>query len=162
VDGVISYLNTDLDLTSLDDLTVLARAFEAGGIFPLHVTRGEDGLWYATFEVLDQYTEPEPSIAAMLAVVESLEPPLRSIWTGCSLREFNIGYDCGLQPWAFNQGLSAELLGRIAAAGASLRVTLYPDRAAGHRLAKKGSKATPKKRAPAVGKQGRAKKGRAK
>jgi hypothetical protein len=47
---------------------------------------------------------------------------------GCSRREFNIGYDCGREPWAFNQVLSAQLLSRIAAARASLRVTLYPDR----------------------------------
>lgn len=128
MDGVIQYLNTDLDLISADDLTALAAAFEAARITPLDVWRGEDGLWYARFETDEQHTEPEPNIAAMLAVVESLASPLRSIWAGCTLREFNIGYDCGLEPWAFNQGLSAELLGRMAAAGASVRVTLYPDR----------------------------------
>lgn len=128
MDGVIFYLNTDLDLTSADDLTALAAAFQAGGVFPLHVTRGEDGLWYACFETEEQHTEPEPNIAAMLAVVETLAPPFRAVWAGCSRREFNIGYDCGLEPWAYNQGLSAELLGRMAAVGASLRWTLYPDR----------------------------------
>ena len=46
----------------------------------------------------------------------------------CTTREFNLGYDCGAEPWAFNQGLSSELLGRIAAVGASLRLTIYPDR----------------------------------
>jgi len=131
VDGVIHYLNTDLDLTSADDLAAIAAAFEAGGVPPLHVTRAEDGLWYACFETDEQHTEPEPNIAAMLAVVEALAPSLRSVWSGCSRREFNIGYDCGLEPWAFNQGLSAELLGRMGAAGASLRVTLYPDREQG-------------------------------
>jgi hypothetical protein len=131
VDGVISYLNTDLDLTSADDLTALAAAFEAAGVPPLHVTKGEDGRWYACFETDEQHTEPAPNIAAMLAAVESLAPPLRSDWAGCSRREFNIGYDCGLEPWAFNQGLSADLLGRMAAAGTSLRVTLYPDREQG-------------------------------
>lgn len=126
--GITRYLNTDLDLTSPDDLTKLASAFEAAGVFPLHVTRGENGLWYATFETDEQYAEPEPNIAAMLVVVEGLAPTLKSVWAGCSLREFNIGYDCGLEPWAFNQGLSPELLGRMATAGASLRLTLYPDR----------------------------------
>ena len=129
--GVFSYLNTDLDLTSADDLTALAAALQAAGVFPLHVTRGEGGQWYATFETEEQHTEPEPNIAAMLAAVESLAPPLRSAWAGCPRREFNSGYDCGREPWAFNQGLSAGLLGRVAAAGASLRVTLYPDRGPG-------------------------------
>lgn len=126
--NTISCLNTDLDLTSAHELTAVAAIFEAGGVPPLHVTRGDDGLWYATFETDEQHTEPEPNIAAMLAVVESLVGPLRSDWDGCTRREFNIGYECGAEPWAFNQGLSAALLGRMAAASASLRVTLYPDR----------------------------------
>ncbi|MBX3426895.1 MAG: hypothetical protein KF688_14545 [Pirellulales bacterium] len=125
------YLNTDLELISADDLTALAVAFEVGGVRPLHAAQGADGLWYACFETEQQHAEPEPNVAAMLALVESLVPPLRSVWARCSRQEFNIGYDCGREPWAFNQGLSAELLGRMAAAGASLRVTLYPRREPG-------------------------------
>lgn len=64
----------------------------------------------------------------MLAVVDALAGPLRAVWDGCTRREFNIGYDCGAEPWAFNQALSAALLGRMAAAGALLRVTIYPER----------------------------------
>jgi hypothetical protein len=128
MDNTIRYLNTDLDLTSGEDLTALAAAFEGGGVPPLHVTHGADVLWYATFETSAQFAEPEPNIAAMLAIVESLARSLRSMWDDCTRREFNIGYDCGNEPWGFNQGLPADLLGRMAAAGASLRVTLYPDR----------------------------------
>jgi len=62
----------------------------------------------------------------MMVVIESLGEPLRTVWSGYSRREFNIGYDCGSKPWAFNQGLSSQLLGRMAAVGASLRITLYP------------------------------------
>jgi len=128
MDGQISYLNTDLDLRSTDDLTELAAVFKSHRIYPLHVSKGEDGLWHATFEVLDQCTEPEPNIAEMVTAVESFTEPHLSMWRGCTLREFNIGYDCGAEPWAFNQGLSCELLGRMAAIGASLRLTIYPDR----------------------------------
>ena len=131
MDNTICYLNTDLDLTSAGDLTALAAGFESGGVPPLHVTRRADALWYATFETSVQFTEPAPNIAAMLAIVESLPGPLRAMWDGCTQREFNIGYDCGNEPWAFNQGLPADLLGRMAAAGTSLRVTLYPDREPG-------------------------------
>jgi hypothetical protein len=129
MDGKISYLNSDLDLTSSDDLTPLAAVFKSLGAFPLHVTRWEDELWRVTFEILNGPSEPEQDIAAMVAIAESLDEPHRSVWLGCVQREFNIGYDCGAEPWAFNQGLSSGLLGRVAALGASLRVTLYPDRA---------------------------------
>jgi hypothetical protein len=131
VDHTIWYLNTDLDLTSSDDLTALAAVFESRGLHPLHVTRGEDGLWYATFEIWDQHGEPEANIAAILEVVESLDEPHRTVWLGCKRREFDVGYVCGVEPWAFNQSLSCGLLKRMAAIGASLRITLYPGREEG-------------------------------
>lgn len=126
--GLIHYLNTDLDLSSAVDITELTNAFECGGVSPLHVTLGADGLWYSSLETDHQYHEPEGNIAHMVSVIEQLAEPHLSVWRSCTLCEFNIGYDCGLEPWAFNQGLSHELLARIAAVGASLRVTLYPYR----------------------------------
>lgn len=132
MDNTIHYLNTDLDFTCADDLTGLSNAFEARGTFPLHVTKVDDGQWRATFETNAQHDEPESNIAEMLANVESLVEPLRSVWDRCTRKEFNIGYDCGAEPWEFNQGLSTVLLGRIAAARASLRITLYPDRPTGN------------------------------
>lgn len=122
----ITYLNTDLDLISSDELTALAAMFERCGFFTLHVTHRDDGLWYASFETRDQHTEPEPNIAAMVAIIESLLEPHRSIWLECTRRDFNVGYDCGAEPWAFTQEFSSGLLGRMAAVGASLRLTLYP------------------------------------
>ncbi len=132
MDNTIQYLNTDLDLISPVDLSALALIFKTRGVYPLHVTHDEGHPWYATFErdSADEYSEPEEPqhhIEVMLAAIESLEEPHRSVWQGCTLREFNIGYDCGTEPWAFNQGLTAELLGRMAAVGGSLRFTLYPD-----------------------------------
>lgn len=127
MDGKIQCLNTDLDLMSADDVTALASALEALGVFPLHVTRGEDALWFATFET-SSVDQPEQNVAAMITAIESLPENLRAIWSSCRLREFNIGCDCGDEPWAFNQGMSNELLCRIAAVGASLRITIYPDR----------------------------------
>ena len=124
----ICYLNTDLDLTSPVDLAVLVSALEAAGLPPLHSARHEDGYWYATCETAEQFSEPEANIAAILALIEALPDGPRAIWSACTRRDLNVGYDCGAKPWAFNQALSSQLLGRIAAVGASLRVTLYPPR----------------------------------
>ena len=78
----------------------------------------------------DSFEEPDANIAKMLNAIESLTHRQRVIWSRCNLREFNIGYDCGDEPWSFNQGLSNETLGRIAVARATVRWTLYPDRPA--------------------------------
>jgi hypothetical protein len=116
-------------LDAADDLTSLAAALEVRGLALMRgVTRLNDGLWFCGFSWGGAwYDEPEPNIAAMLAVIEALDPPLRSAWAGCSLRVFDIGYDCGREPFAFRQELPAEILVRLAAVGASLRVTLYSD-----------------------------------
>ena len=46
----IRYLNTDLDLSSAEDLTELATALEAKGLFILHSARCDDRHWLAIFE----------------------------------------------------------------------------------------------------------------
>lgn len=126
MNGRIHYLNTDLDLVSVSDLRSLARLFEACGLFALDVSQRENGLWYARFETEESYDEPEPNIRVMLDAAESLVHEHHTIWLGCSVREFNIGYECGTEPWAFEQRLAQPDLGRIAALGASLRWTIYP------------------------------------
>lgn len=124
--GRISYLNTDLDLTSDDDLTILANALAARGVLPIHLAQEPDGSWLAIFETEDQHGQPEANIAVMLDAIETLPEPLRPVWFGCTRRELNIGYECGEDPWDFSHALSASLLERISAIDAALRITLYP------------------------------------
>ena len=124
----IRYLNADLDLVSPTDFDALVRALRDGGVYALDAELAEDGLWHGTFETDDSYDQPDANLNAFLAVVETFMPPLREQWLACTLREFNIGYDCGDEPWAYNHGLSAQTLRRLANAGVSLRITLYPER----------------------------------
>jgi hypothetical protein len=123
---MIQYLNTDLDLVAAEDLTALAAGLEALGVHALHLDRREGGLWYATFETNDSCEEPEHSIVLMLTAVEALDDSQRGAWCACAVREFNVGYESGDGPWAFNQVVSVDTLRRMADAGAGLRITLYP------------------------------------
>ncbi|QDT47643.1 hypothetical protein Pan258_16790 [Symmachiella dynata] len=123
------YLNTDLDLIAAVELSPLIEALESDGrLFSLHMTLGDDGFWYSTCETESQFDEPDANIVHMLDAIESLPDAARAIWDQCVTREFNPGYDCGAEPWGFNQGLSNETLRRMAAVGASFRFTLYPHR----------------------------------
>lgn len=123
---MIRYLNTDLDLEADFALSSLATALESNGVRPLHVTEGDDGLWHASFETDDQHDEPEHALKAMLDAIDQLPEEHRSSLGKCTLCEFNIGYDCADEPWAFNNGVTNATLGRMARVGASLRMTLYP------------------------------------
>lgn len=124
----IQYLNTDLDLAAAVPLGPLVSELGRHGIRELYCSLGQDGNWHATLETSEQFAEPETNIAVMLDAFESLSRAKRRLWSKCSMREFNIGYDCGDEPWAFNNGVTSETLQRLAAAKASLRITLYPHR----------------------------------
>lgn len=122
----IRYLNTDLELRSRCDLSPLEATLEERGLFSLGVRRrGKNGLWWASFEA-NFYRNPERSISMLLDVMESLAGAALVLWRSCTFREFNVGYESGSQPRAFNQGLSNKLVQRMAIAGASLRITIYP------------------------------------
>jgi hypothetical protein len=128
MDETTRYITTELELYSPHDLTALVAALEARGLIPCHVCQSSVD-WHALFScnsTADQpYDEPEPQIAAMLSAIETLDPPLRAAWAACSVRLFDIGYNCGREPFALRQELSAETLARLAAVGAALRITLY-------------------------------------
>ena len=123
----MQYINTDLDLVSAQDLGPLAAALDARGLMVLHVDRREDGLWYATFETDESHGEPEPNFLSFLDAIASLDDGIAPAWHACQIRELNIGYECGTEPWAFNQAISAKTLERVAAADIALRITLYPE-----------------------------------
>jgi hypothetical protein len=112
-------------------MTALTDALESRGVHPLNPSsQASDGQWGCSLEISADADpdEPETTIGIMLDAIESLDATAAEQWSRCTLREFNIGYDCGDAPWAFNQGLSNRTLSRIAASGATLRITIYPER----------------------------------
>lgn len=121
----IHYLNTDLDLVSTSDLTPLADALTSKGVCLLDVSEWGDGLWHARFETEEQFREPELTILAFLDVIESLGADMQRLWSECSVRAFDVGYDCGDEPRTLHGQFSTATLARIVAVGASLQLTLY-------------------------------------
>jgi len=126
LDDRISYLNTDLELASLEDLSGLAAALDECGMGIHYVGRASQE-WCANLDMDTGFGSPEQTIAAILGVVEALPQHLEVAWNGCTRRELNIGYECGSKPSAFEQPLSNALLTRVVAAGASLVITIYPN-----------------------------------
>ena len=127
---VIQYLNTDLDLICDIDPTPLVAELDALDLYADIVQTPHDGtgLWHVLCEDNSDTTEPERNVIGLLDAVDLLTEVAFAIWERCTKREFNVGYDCGDGPWAFNQGLSNDTLRRMAACGATFRVTLYPFR----------------------------------
>ena len=121
----IRYLNTDLDVAAVRNLVPLAEALTARGMYQLHPPHDREGRCFVAFETDTTHSEPQTNISEMLDAIESLTDDIAALWSECSLREFNIGYDCGSRPRALHNGLSNDVVRRVAAAGATVRFTLY-------------------------------------
>ena len=91
------YLNTDLDLVCDID-PALVSEFESRDLF-VHV-RHEGEQFHVLCEAHNA-PEPEPNIETLLDAIDALPVAARAIWNRCSLREFNVGYNCGDDPHSF-------------------------------------------------------------
>jgi len=119
------YLNTDLELASSRSLGPLIAQLSERGVFVLSETRPSLDECWICLETERSYSDLSSNIAAFLDVIEDLPPREWELWNACSLREFNVGYECA-ETWAFGDGIAAQVLQRIALAGATFRLTLYP------------------------------------
>ena len=119
------YLNTDLDLSAEFDLQPLANSLENKGLMVLTVHAVEDA-YFAAFEAGEAFGTLESNVTEMLDAIEGLDDDAKVQWAACSSREFNIGYERSDEPVTFEHGLSQTSIARLAAAQASLRITLYP------------------------------------
>lgn len=119
------YVTTDLHIESPIDLTPLAEAFNRKGLIVYHVMKREDGLWQSRFRTVKGYIVPDKNIVRMLHAIESLNKTTRSLWESCTVRDFDIAYDCGEEPGQFIQRLSSTTIQRIGQVGAAVVLTLY-------------------------------------
>jgi len=120
------YLNTDLELTSSENLSALAAFLQKKRWSVHHNDWLSEGCWLSTFEhSLGHRGGPDEAARLMLKALEHLPETLMPSWTGCSARNFNIGYQSGAGGRPIEQTLSNEVLKRIAAIGGSITVTIY-------------------------------------
>jgi hypothetical protein len=121
------FVNTDLDVVTRRDPAPLVAMLGALGVPALNepIAR-DDGAWFINFERprIDE-SSPEATVLAILDAIEKLTGEAREIWYVATTRELHLGFEGGDAPRAFSEALSSETLARAAAAGMSLRVTLY-------------------------------------
>jgi hypothetical protein len=120
------YLNTDLVIVG-ENLKLLDQAFREAGLSPLGIIPDEPGVFNMGYETGHQYNDPQPNIEAFLSVLERLDGVALQIWNACEHREFDIGYECSSSQRKIKHSLSPELLRRVMALNAALKITVYGD-----------------------------------
>lgn len=127
----IKYLNTDLDLKSNVRFDSLAQFLRKAGMIEL--TYGlMKKKWFGIYEVSTNQRNSEQTLRRFLKILERLSGDELKEWRGCNHKVFNIGFDCGNEPWAFSNSLSSDTLKRICALGAEIEITIYPEELSRH------------------------------
>ena len=125
--GKIRFINVDLDISSPKSLGPLTKALQKKRIVNLRRPDDADDTT-ASYELVMSLSSANETISRMLDVLEQLKGEAKEAWLGATRREFDIGYDCGTEPWAFNEAIDPDVIRRIALIGAGLRITLYPEK----------------------------------
>ncbi len=120
----IHFINVDLEIESHESLQSIADSFGQD------VTVLGCGNWgnhfHAAFEAEGTGSDPDSIINFFCMLVESLDETGRTVWDRAFLKEFNIGYESGLEPRSFESSLRSQTISKIHAIGASIKITIYP------------------------------------
>ena len=118
------FRNVDLEVSSASDLGWLADEF---GEDAVNLYCGSaHGHFLATFETDKPREDADAAIAYFCNLVDNLSEEGRRGWDSAFLKIFDIGYDGGDAPPAFQSDLRPETLAAASRIGASLRITIYP------------------------------------
>jgi hypothetical protein len=120
------FLNVDLEVSSESDLNWLVEEF---GEDVSNLYCGPDqGHFLAMFEGDPLVGDPDGLIRYLCNLVENLSDEQRRVWNQAFLKIFDIGYQVGSEPPAYQSDIRPETLAAVVRIGASVRITIYPAR----------------------------------
>jgi|HigsolmetaAR201D_1030396.scaffolds.fasta_scaffold05467_4 hypothetical protein len=118
------YLNVDLVVDSLEELTPLVEGF-GENVFVLF--NGRVGEHYRViFEISGGDSTANDDIALFCSLIDALQGEALRCWQNAFSREFDLGFESGLEGEQVRIALQPDVISRIAACGASIAVTVYP------------------------------------
>jgi len=119
------YLNTDLEIDSIDDVTPIVEEFGEAVVCLYYAPWGAHKR--AAFELAGVvFQDASACIRTFCALVEGLGPEARALWDGCARRVFDIGFEAGRERDNCQQSIDHDALAQVAAVRAHLVITVYP------------------------------------
>jgi hypothetical protein len=123
------FLNVDLDVYSRSDLQPLVNRF-GKKVIALYVGR-ERRRYSAHLELARYQRKPaaDSTIRAFCTLIRALPKRERELWNGATRREFSVGVQAGLRPFACDFRIEAQTVKAVAELGAAIVLTVYgPER----------------------------------
>jgi hypothetical protein len=118
-----TFLNVDLDMSSLEDLGPLAEALRPA-VHALHIGRVRRRYW-ARFELVGQPRTPDTAIRRLVAAVQRLPARQRTRWNQATRRDFNIGIQAAEQPHASEFPIEPATVAMVTRVHGRIVVTVY-------------------------------------
>ena len=121
-----AFLNLDLELRSLEDLTPLASHFETCAIVLFNSVNND--VFQLTVEpIMGGLGEsPQTCTDELVQTISNLPDELMKLFRGCDKRIFDYGFESFIQQSPFTVDILAAQLFKMAQLGIDLRITLYP------------------------------------
>jgi hypothetical protein len=118
-----NFLNVDLEIRSASKLDVIAEAL-GERVLVLYCGGVSGRQHLLALEISGRHKDPDATIHALCAAVESLPRTARRLWNK-SRRTFDVGYELRASERSSSFSLRPDTLERIVKLGASLAVTYY-------------------------------------
>ena len=125
VDQNVSFANVEFELETREDIDGLLECL-GENIDISHHRQLENGIDFVSFRLRESYETPEAVIAELCSLVEKLPSHARSIWDGCEVRRFDIGFESGNTNLAICTEIKHGTINRVSGIGGSLAITIYP------------------------------------
>jgi len=120
----VGYLNIDLLITSKEKLTPIIEQF---GEDVVVLYDGEWGSHYrASFEIAGSHAAANEDILYFCSLIKGLTGEAKIQWENALSKEFDIGFESGAAPESYSTDIKSQVVAAVAAAGASLTITIYP------------------------------------
>jgi len=118
------YINTDLEIDSREDLTIIGQEFGEGA------TEMYNGDWgknkRAAFEIAGGFADVNGAIRMFCTLVETLSPEARSVWDRSLSKTFSVGLQSGNSDARLETAIEPRIVERVAQIGASISFVVYP------------------------------------
>ncbi len=118
------FVNVDLDVKSLGDLSPLLEAF-GENVLRLHNARIGRRYWIRVELLRSIPRSPAEAIRGFCRLIEKLPPAAKKLWKNASSRQFDIGIQAGKKPTTSEWLLDVDMLRDVAKNRAQIELTVY-------------------------------------
>ncbi len=119
------YLTVDLLIESEVDLTELVQYLD-GNVLILYQEKIEGSFHIGLESKLMNIAGPDEDISELLDLFEKAPSHIKDLWSNCSKKVLDIGYEAGDSEETMDSSISTQALQQIVKLGCSINIRIYP------------------------------------